>query len=113
MRRIGDEGVTAMGAMEEFGFEPVDSVPDADASRGPSVMARYEDAVGEFKESGETCVKMRVECDRQASEVARWRTAAKRVGGVKVSKRGDDMYLSLGEPERKKTRFEDEWSAKW
>lgn len=104
--------MTAMGAMEEFGFEPADSVPDADASK-VSVMARYEDAVREFKESGERCVRMRVECDKQASEVARWRTAANRVGGVKVSKRGDDMYLSLGEPERKKTRFEDEWSAKW
>ena len=45
--------------------------------------------------------------------VARWRTAAKRVGGVKVSKRGDDMYLSLGEPERKAARWEDGWSAKW
>lgn len=104
--------MTAMGAMEEFGFEPADSVPDADASK-VSVMARYEDAVREFKESGDKCVRMRVECDKQESEVARWRTAAKRVGGVKVSKRGDDMYLSLGEPERKAARWEDGWSAKW
>lgn len=112
MLRVRDEDVTEMGAMEEFGFEPADSVPDADASK-VSVMARYEDAVREFKESGETCVRMRVECDRQESEIARWRIAAKRVGGVKVSKRGDDMYLSLGEPERKGARLEDEWSAKW
>lgn len=94
--------------MDEFGFEPADSVPEADASK-VSVMARYEDAVREFKESGERCVRMRVECDRQASEVARWRTAAKRVGGVTVSKRGDDMYLSLGEPERKMGRWEGGW----
>ena len=105
--------MTAMGAMEEFGFEPADSVPDADASKGRSVMARYEDAVREFKESGDRCVKMRVECDRQASEVARWRIAAKRVGGVTVSKRGDDMYLSLGEPERKMARWEDKWPERW
>ena len=94
-----------MGFKEEFGFEAAESVPDARSSRQETVLDRYEEAVREFKESGERCVKKALDCDNPGLEVARWRNAAGNVGGVTVSKRGDRMYLSLGDPERKRSSW--------
>lgn len=87
-----------MGFKDEFGFESASFVPDEREFRGETVLSRYVSAIEEFKESGEQCVKMDLGSGRIGLELSRWRNAARKVGGVIVSKRDRFMYLSLGDP---------------